>query len=495
MRRVFGEDGRPLEKVFVDYVSVASAASCFDTIRKSHRTFQVDSFQPQIEFYHPPERPRSPTHKESSSQAHVPLDSPRSDSNWMLSLDVMGLPQDFQSKFEIEGLIGHILGAAHPSLVLRSIDLSPDPNTPSTIAHLIFTEHIHLAELMNRTFGAVVLRGYHLTLVPRQPPESIVEEGEEMIGNAQQIAIPTLDVLYQVPIRVPPHPMAPVDHNYVFHRESGSILDLTSGLFFHPHLRCFIDLEGRTVPFDDPRVLCLLTPESNPPESSTTDALQPSSEQEKPADTSTVLRGPIEFVLKSTSQSGNKQKQSSLLQASTTTQSKLAIPTITTSEANPMQAPTRGGRLFVNIPHERPARASVPHSSTDLPFTRCGDICLLCRAKFASIARLQEHIKTSANHAHQLRMILDKFGLSPEDLDDGVTGEAQNTKKRPRSAQEKEDERGQEDELDDGLPALVVPPSPMNAQEEPTPTSNANIGMKLMQKIGYQGGKLGRNAK
>ena len=108
------------------------------------------------------------------------------------------------------------------------------------------------------------------------------------------------------------------------------------------------------------------------------------------------------------------------------------------------------------------------------------------------------HVKRSEKHAQMLKDTMERFGfdIETEEVETSTTT-SQNPKKRPRGDEDGAMEQ-EEEELDDGLPTLVHPrvePATSTTSSSSSTTASSNVGMKMLQKLGYQGGKLGRNAK
>lgn len=391
----------------------------------------------------------------------------------MTKMAIYGLPSDFKASFEIEGLIQHILGLPPVVRPIARIELEVSEDESHTIAKLDFTEHIHLAVLMGRTFGQVVFRGFPLTLVPAMPPLSEelghahVEDGEQ--SHDEKIA--------QHPHPYGLHPHHAVDPNAFMWNTPLTSTDDAHQLD-NQHIKC----SNASMEIDD----------SHPLQDGSGDHGEedlPSKKESAP-----IRTGPVEFSLKATAPpvapktTLNLSSSSKLLPTS-----QLNAP----SNARPAQAKVvaRGGRHFINKPSDRPARATLPvHSSSDLPFTR-GNICLLCRAQFASTEAIKLHVKDSSLHETQLSLLLQKHGISRADFElqssNASTNPQQNLKKRQREPED--DSIDLDDELPSMAPSMAVDP-PNTSSESTHSASSANVGMKMLQRMGYTGGSFGRAA-
>lgn len=441
------DEGSPTDAVIVEYDSVTSCRKVLDSIERMPVPFKIQGRKPTLQYYHQREKQKHRPQPEEETPTPVLEDIQD------LELHVHGLPSDYQSKFELESMICHILGAAHSSAIIRSVSLDTTINPPHTVAIIVFTDEIYRRELLRRTGGQIVLRGFPLLLLiplPSQPPVLFEETPFIPLPWPEPVEMP------QMPSQMEFFPQAEND-------SSAPILTCD-----HQELENNEESHSEAVP-------------------------------QVP-----IQMGPIEFSLKPTSAPSSKPR-SLLISAP---QSKLAVSStektigLTQTQANPMVAPTRGGRHFINIPAEKPARAELPPSRPeDPPFTRA-NICLLCRALFNSLEHIKRHVAQSPQHASKLEQFLEKhqvssFSSSLSNIKDGT-----NIKKRPRNQMDYDKDMEEEYQLDDELPPLNAPPRlmshpPMGSYEDRSGlspsngSSSANVGMKLMQKIGYNGGKLG----
>lgn len=392
----------------------------------------------------------------------------------MTRMTIYGLPGDFKASFEIEGLIQHILGLPPMVRPIARIELEVTDDEAHAIANLVFTEHIHLAVLMGRTLGQVVFRGFPLTLVPASPP-LIVSSARPRADDATTSDDTFTPLLPQQP---PPYGFLPP-------------LSTEPNAFTwnHPTTRA-----GDTHQLND---------ENNMPSSASMDVDTPhrlqndtsGPEEEKTAltkETLPVRTGPVEFSLKASAPSAapktslNISSSSKLLPTSQLSTSSAIRPA-------PAKSVARGGRHFVNIPSDRPARATLPvHCSADLPFTR-GTICLLCRLQFASIEDVKRHVKESSHHESQLSSLLLKHNISRSDFD--LQAAISSESKLPNAKKRQREQESEEIDLDDDLPSMA-PSGAKDLQADPSEgthsASSANVGMKMLQRMGYTGGAFGR---
>jgi hypothetical protein len=491
LRRFDPSTGYPTEEVLVNYESIPAAAEVFNNIASMRKPFQIGSIQPLIRYYHDVEPSKAMTtdfvQDDPRSSPHRSPDALKDDWN-DATLHIHGLPWNYRSTYEIEGLIVHILGGIPSSVAIAEISFEDDHVASAAICTVRFSDHVHMVELIRRTLGQIVLRGFPLTLFPMKSPHSSHEGVHHIdaVTSTFDMSLvsdqPTIDVVYKEPISLPPHPAAPHDHQYMFHHPTGSIIDITSGLHFRIDMGCFIDEYGTPLDFGHPRVLCISPPEPSAQESSSPLNLTNESVSETPI--TSIRTGPIEFSLKN-SVPPSKPKTNLVPSSLSNLMASSNVKQASHTSPSPMSAPTRGGRHFINIPAESSTYASLPpHSNSDLPFTR-GNICILCRAQFKSIEHIKRHVKESSTHSSKLALMIEEYNISlpqtrhkvPRELDFVVP----NPKKRPRDS-------GDDLDLEDSLPPLG-PPS-MDIQS--LPTSISNKGMQMLQKLGYQGGKLGK---
>lgn len=483
VRRRFDASGRPTEDIFVYFDSVPSAVNVYRAIQKSRRPLRISSVEPTIRYWYE-DKPRKLEREEA------PIDRPSLD-DWRLNLAILGLPSDFKASFEIEGLITHILGLPPHTRPIARIILEEDKDHDQTIAKITMTEHLHLVELMNRTFGHVVLRGFHLILAPAIPPQDKEDSiNDEAIGQHSN-ALPSTNegaILSSHSLINPTvqHGFNSGHHEYHWF---GSGAD---------HSNMALDPNENVNQLEENTSQCLpqstSTMEVDRVEEGESDLnhgiLSNQGGEKEPVPQRT---GPVEFSLKSSVAPSIPKTSLHAPSSSKLLPTTLFNPTTEPNKTVSTKPNARGNRHFVNIPSDRPARATLPaHASNDLYFTR-GTICLLCRSQFSSKEAINRHVKESKLHASFLATLLAKHGIDMDEIYSSTTEISESPPPNFKKRQRVPDEDYNLD--DDDLPPLSseMPTTHKNSESESTHSvSSSNVGMKMLQKIGYTGGALGK---
>lgn len=476
---------RPFEEVLVFFDSVAEAVDVYRAIENSRKPLRIASHTPNVSYWHE-EKPRN--YERESSTDSLPSDEvshgrngdeSRKEPEWTKTMTIYGLPPDFKASFEIEGLIHHILGLPHHIRPISRIDISESPDPAHSQATVVFTEQIHLLELLNRTYGQVVFRGFPLALVCSMPP--VTSEEQPTDPNATTDTAGQPNNVYPPFAHHPPHMQPPLGPNSdTYHHMSHPFPQLwntphgninNDETNSHRHLESSMDVD-----------------ESQSHEANSQHAH--TSEEVPHTDTAPLRTGPVEFSFKAQIPSSTPKTSLQLSSSSKLLPTSALSQTSASSRLVPTKPNVRSGRHFVNIPSDRPARATLPmHTEKDLPFIR-GNICLLCRSQLPSIEATQRHVKESQQHFARLAQLLERHDIASARYD-WISLETEyiphNPKKRSR------EEETEDFTLDDNLPSMGASTPVAEDSNYTHSESSSNLGMKMLQRMGYTGGAFGRS--
>ncbi|XP_049847953.1 RNA-binding protein 5-like isoform X2 [Schistocerca gregaria] len=468
---------------------------------------------------------------------------------------VRGLPRDYADG-EMQKVIHSTLSIPHNVKIFSSVHVSREhvSNACSGYAILNFLDNQLAEDLMNKTSGKIYLNGDTLTLVllndanksstgssdfNKQSPDNTLGQGMT-IGQPLEGQNLNINHTTYAPSEKWNNvvPFSPTGSNFVYDKDFGYLLETKSGLYFEPNSGLFFNPSlglyfyfdpssdsfkpwigfSQPVPVTSSEEAEADATKSAPPTDATSQSASSvatsetipaeASPEDKPSATldqvssesSKTLSAPVSFNLKvmlSSKPIFSTPKVAAIF-------SKNRDPLITSKSSRPPSPPRRyfpstASRSSAVAPPQQAPPPATASPVQQQPIHTKGTICLICKRQLNSMELLERHIKESELHKKNLA------ALQPSNLEP-VSAKAEsetyqhNTSKRSRESINSYTQKSKanvsdaySDANDEEHIQLEEPhllrTTPLLPEE---PKENFSIGLRMMQKMGYTGGGLGK---